>query len=74
MTLPPGDLNPNPFPQHPTSICTCEVTSAPRVHGSNYALILSSLGRGLFCASMAKKYISLNVLSVVINNDKEKNK
>ena len=28
----PGDLNPGPYPPHPTSTYTYEVTIAPRVH------------------------------------------
>ena len=27
----PGDLNPDPYPPHPTSIYTCGVTTASRV-------------------------------------------
>jgi len=33
IKLPPGDLNPGPYPPHPTSIYTCGVTTASRVHG-----------------------------------------
>ena len=33
MKLPPGDLNPDLYPPHPTSIYTCGVTIAPRVCG-----------------------------------------
>ena len=32
VKFPPEDLNPNPCPLHPTSIYTCGVTIAPRVH------------------------------------------
>ena len=31
MKLLHGDLNPNSYPQHPTSIYTCRMTTAPRV-------------------------------------------
>ena len=31
VKLPPGDLNPDPCPTHPTSTYTCGVTTAPRV-------------------------------------------
>ena len=31
VKLPPGDLNPDPCPQHPTSIYTYGVTTTPRV-------------------------------------------
>ena len=27
-----GDLNPGPYPSHPTNIYTCKVTTTPRVH------------------------------------------
>ena len=30
VKLPPEDLNPNPYPLHPTSTYTCRVTTAPR--------------------------------------------
>ena len=33
MKLPHGDLNPNSYPQHPTSIYTYRITTAPRVCG-----------------------------------------
>ena len=33
VKLSPGDLNPGPYPSHPTSIYTCGVTNTPRVHG-----------------------------------------
>ena len=33
MKLSPGDLNPDPYPPHPTSIYTCGVTTAPKVRG-----------------------------------------
>ena len=35
VKLPSGDLNPNPYPLHLTSIYTCEVTIAPRVCDGN---------------------------------------
>ena len=31
VKLPLGDLNPSPYPPHPTSIYTCGVITAPRV-------------------------------------------
>ena len=33
MKLSPRDLNPSPYPPHPTSTYTCEVTIAPKVCG-----------------------------------------
>ena len=33
VKLLPGDLNPDPYPPHPTNIYTYEVTTAPKVHG-----------------------------------------
>ena len=33
VKFPPGDLNPDSYPPHPTSIYTCEVTIAPRGSG-----------------------------------------
>ena len=33
VKLSPGDLNPSPCPPHPTSTYTCEMTTAPKVHG-----------------------------------------
>ena len=33
VKFPSGDLNPDPYPPHPTSIYTCEMTTAPRVCG-----------------------------------------
>ena len=38
VKLPPRDLNPGPYPPHPTSIYICEVTTALRVHGENKIL------------------------------------
>ena len=38
VKLSPKDLNPNPYPPHPTSTYTCGVTIAPRVCGGNYDL------------------------------------
>ena len=38
VKLPPGDLNPYPYPSHPTSTYTCGVTIAPRVQGCAVAL------------------------------------
>ena len=35
VKLPPEDLNPDPYPPHPTSIYTCVVSIAPRVCGGN---------------------------------------
>ena len=35
----PEDLNPGPCPPHPTNIYTCEVTTAPKVHGGSYVTI-----------------------------------
>ena len=35
VKLPPRDLNPDPYPLHPTSTYTCGVTTAPRVYGGN---------------------------------------
>ena len=34
IKLPLGDLNPDPYPLHPTSTYTCGVTIEPRVCGS----------------------------------------
>ena len=33
VKLPPRDLNPDPYPPHPTSTYTCGVTIAPSVCG-----------------------------------------
>ena len=33
VMLSPRDLNPDPYPPHPTSTYTCGVTVAPRVCG-----------------------------------------
>ena len=33
VKLPSGDLNPDLYPPHPTSIYTCGVTTTPRVRG-----------------------------------------
>ena len=33
VKLPPENLNPGPYPLHPTCIYTCRVITAPRVHG-----------------------------------------
>ena len=33
VKFPVGDLNPDPYPSHPTSIYTYRVTTAPRVRG-----------------------------------------
>jgi len=35
VKFPLGDLNLSPYPSYPTSIYTCGVTTAPRVHGGN---------------------------------------
>ena len=32
VKFPPGDLNPNPYPPHPTNTYTCKVTTTPKVH------------------------------------------
>ena len=36
VKLPFGDLNLGPYPPHPTSIYTYEVTIAPKVRGGDY--------------------------------------
>ena len=36
VKLLPGDLNPDPYPSHPTSTYTCGVTIAPRVCGGDF--------------------------------------
>ena len=33
VKLPPGDLNPDPYPPHPINTYTCEVTNTPIVCG-----------------------------------------
>ena len=33
VKFPPGDLNPSPYPPHPTSTYICGVITAPRVRG-----------------------------------------
>ena len=33
VKFPPGDLNPDPYPPHPTNIYTCEMTTALRICG-----------------------------------------
>ena len=38
VKLPPGDLNPNPYPSHPTSTYTYGVITAPRMHGGSLFL------------------------------------
>ena len=45
VSLPPGDLNPDPCPPHSTSIYTCEVTTAPRCAVSMYYLCINEYGR-----------------------------
>ena len=40
VKLPLGNLNPDPYPTHPTSIYTCEVTTTPSVCGGDYWIIL----------------------------------
>ena len=35
VKLPPGDLNPDPCPPHPTSTYTCGMTIAPRMCGGH---------------------------------------
>ena len=42
------DLNPNPYPLHPTSTYTCGVTIAPRMSNSNTSLFLKKLKVRLF--------------------------
>ena len=37
MKLPPGDLNPDSYSSHPTSIYTCGTTTAPKVRNSSYS-------------------------------------
>ena len=39
VKLPPRDLNPGPYPAHPTGIYTCEVTTTPRIRGGVYIYI-----------------------------------
>ena len=36
VKLPSRDLNPDPYPPHPTNIYTCKVITAPKV-GSDYS-------------------------------------
>ena len=40
MKLPPRDLNPAPYPPHPTSTYTYGVTIAPRVCGGKLSIYL----------------------------------
>ena len=37
VKLLPGDLNPIPYPSHPTCIYTCGVTITPKVHSGTKA-------------------------------------
>ena len=37
VKFPPGDLNPIPYPSHPTGIYICGVTTAPNVHSGTKA-------------------------------------
>ena len=39
VKLPLRDLNPGPCPPHPTSIYTCGVTTAPRLHGGKPRMV-----------------------------------
>ena len=47
VKLPLGDLNPDLYPPHHTSIYTCEVTNAPRVCGE-YVIYVKALNVLLF--------------------------
>ena len=42
MKFLPGDLNPDPYPSHPTSTYTYGVTIAPRVCGGRYRILFKS--------------------------------
>ena len=39
MKLPPRDLNSGPCPPHPTSIYSCEMTTALKVRGGNCIIL-----------------------------------
>ena len=39
VKLPLRDLNPGPYPPHPTSTYTCEVSTAPRVRDGAQSLL-----------------------------------
>ena len=43
VKLPPGDLNPDPYSPHPTSIYTYGVTITPRVCGGEVETVLINL-------------------------------
>ena len=48
VKLPPGDLNSNPYPPHPTKSYTCRVTIAPRVCGGSGRLFNTALNANCF--------------------------
>ena len=49
MKLPPGDLNPNLYPLHSTSIYTYRVTTASKVRGGHqYGFVICQVKHSLF--------------------------
>ena len=56
MKLPPRDLNPGPYPPHPTSTYTCEVTIAPRVCGGHLRVLLTSVIRAIINKSFKESF------------------
>ena len=59
MKFPCGDLNSGPYPLHLTSICTCGVTTTPRVHG--VLINFLKLNKYMyFHTSVSRTYISNN--------------
>ena len=42
VKFPPGDLNPGPYPPHPTSTYTYGVTIAQRMCGGGYRILFKS--------------------------------
>ena len=40
VKLPPGDLNPDPYPPHSTNIYTCRVTIAPKMYDNEEMMFI----------------------------------
>ena len=69
VKLPPGDLNPDPCPPHPTSIYTCGVTTAPRVCGGIVYKLLETVQSCVRC-NTRKLALELNrPIYININNE-----
>ena len=50
------NLNPDPYPPHPTSTYTCEVTIAPRVCGGHLRVLLTSVIRAIINKSFKESF------------------